>query len=107
LPVNHAQGVDPSPYAALSAFALDPVYLSLDESEDFQAAGGRGALDQAARARLDQLRDTPLVDWGGARELKRAGIELAFQRFLRDEWDQRSPRSRQLATYMQDHRSWL
>src|SRR5690606_15746973 len=50
LPVNEVSGVDPSPYAALSAFALDPVYLAFDECEDFQRAGGRDALPPELRA---------------------------------------------------------
>src|SRR5262249_53665337 len=53
LPVNEVSGADPSPYAALSAFAIDPVYLSLDECEDFKAAGGRDALSPELRARLE------------------------------------------------------
>ena len=39
LPVNEVSAADPSPYAALSAFALDPVYLSPDACADFKAAG--------------------------------------------------------------------
>ncbi len=48
LPVNPTSGADPSPYSSVSAFALDPVYLALDECEDFQSAGGRDALPEAA-----------------------------------------------------------
>jgi 4-alpha-glucanotransferase len=40
LPVNEAARGQNSPYSAISAFAIDPVYLALDASEDFQAAGG-------------------------------------------------------------------
>ncbi|HET6146721.1 MAG TPA: 4-alpha-glucanotransferase [Polyangia bacterium] len=107
LPVNHAQGFDPSPYAALSAFALDPVYLSLDACEDFQAAGGRRELDPATRAQLDAVGDAPLVDWAAARALKQAGIERSFRRFLRDEWTKHTSRARQLAMFMSDQRAWL
>ena len=79
--------VDPSPYAASSAFALDPVYLSLDACEDFAAAGGREALPDGARAGAStRLKRSAVVDWRRVRALKRAGIALAFERFLRDEW---------------------
>src|SRR3954467_3466961 len=44
LPVNELTAGESSPYSAASAFALDPVYLSLDDVEDFGAAGGRAAL---------------------------------------------------------------
>ncbi len=107
LPVCQTSGADPSPYAAMSAFALDPIYLSLDACEDFKAAGGRDALPGDLRRRIDELQGAPRVEWGPARELKRAGIELAFQRFRRDEWDRRTPRSRQLAAYIRANRDWL
>jgi glycogen operon protein len=107
LPVNQVSGADPSPYAALSAFALDPVYLSLDQCEDFVAAGGRPALPEESRQRLEALVAAPLVDWTAVRAIKRQGIELAFGRFLRDEWNRKSPRAKQLAAFMRDSRAWL
>jgi glycogen operon protein len=107
LPVNEVSGADPSPYAALSAFALDPVYLSLDACEDFTTAGGRDALSAEQRARLDAAAKAPHVDWGSVRALKREASALAFERFLRDEWRNNSDRAEQLAAFMKTNRSWL
>ena len=51
------------------------------------AAGGRGALPDGMAARIDERVSARRSSTGGAvRELKRAGIALAFERFLRDEW---------------------
>jgi glycogen operon protein len=108
LPVNDTSGAaDASPYAAASAFAIDPVYLSLDECEDFTAAGGRDALAPELKDLLTNARAAPLVDWKAARWLKRAGIALAFDRFLRDEWRQDTPRAHELAQFVKLHRGWL
>jgi isoamylase len=107
LPVNEVSGADPSPYAALSAFALDPVYLSLDDCEDFQAIGGRDALSSGQRAQLEAAAGSRLVDWGSVRALKREASTLAFERFQRDEWQKRSSRAAQLAAFMKTNRSWL
>jgi glycogen operon protein len=107
LPVNQVSGADASPYAAISAFALEPAYLSLDTCEDFVAAGGRATLGDEARARLEALRDASLVDWPAVRAVKRAGIDLAFARFLRDEWARGSARARALAAFMRDNRAWI
>ena len=101
LPVNEVSGADASPYAALSAFALDPVYLSLDACEDFVAAGGREALPRARAPSWPSWRPAPLVDWTAARALKNEGIALAFRRFLRDEWTRDTARARQLTAFMQ------
>ena len=46
LPVNEASRGQNSPYAALSAFAIDPVYLGVGALEDFEAAGGLSALSR-------------------------------------------------------------
>jgi glycogen operon protein len=107
LPVNAVIGLDASPYSASSAFALDRVYLSLDACEDFLAAGGREALPADAKEMLATAAAAPAVDWGRVRALKEVGIDLAFARFQRDEWAQRSPRARQLTAFMNEHRAWL
>ena len=79
-----------------SAFALDPVYLSLDACEDFV---GRRRARRAARRDAGSASTAaaaaPLVDWPrGARRSSGAGIALAFERFLRDEWRQADRRAR-------------
>ncbi|HVV49998.1 MAG TPA: 4-alpha-glucanotransferase [Polyangia bacterium] len=107
LPVNETTGADPSPYASMSTFALDPVYLSLDDCEDFAAAGGRGALSAEIRERLEAAAAAPLVDWGAVRAVKRAAIEQAFARFLREERDKRTARAHELSLFQRDNRGWL
>jgi isoamylase len=107
LPVNAVGDLDASPYAAVSAFAIDPVYLSLDDCEDFQAAGGRSALSPAMQAELSVLAASPAVAWSRVRAVKREGVRLAFERFMRDEWTGRTARARQLGSFMKQQRSWL
>jgi glycogen operon protein len=107
LPVNHASLVDPSPYAASSAFGLDPVYLSLEACEDFQAAGGRARLPEEVNRRIDEATRSERVDWQAIRETKAAAIGPAFERFLGDEWSRRSPRARELGAFMRENREWL
>ncbi len=107
LPVNMVSGYDPSPYAALSAFALDPIYLSFDECEDFRAAGGRDALSAEGRARLEAASSAQLVSWTDVRAAKREATERAFEHFLREEWRKQTPRAAQLAAFIKEHRPWL
>jgi len=107
LPVNAIAGPDPSPYRASSAFALDPVYLSLDACEDFAAAGGRESLSPEEQGLLASLNGAPRIDWDAVRRLKKAGIQRAFDRFLRDEWQPQTRRARELAAFDREHQSWL
>ena len=99
LPVNEASRGQHSPYGALSAFALDPVYVAPGALEDFQAAGGLDALDAADRALLAQVREAPGVRWDEVRGLKRRAFDVAFRRFLRDEWSARTGRARALEDF--------
>ncbi len=107
LPVNEASRGQSSPYGALSAFAIDPVYAGVAALEDFDAAGGVAALPDADRALLEEVRAAPAVRWGDVRALKARALALAFERFVRDEWRARSERARALETFAREEAAWL
>jgi 4-alpha-glucanotransferase len=107
LPVNEASRGQNSPYAALSAFAIDPVYAGVEALEDFEAAGGVEALSAGDRALLERVRAAPSVRWNEVRALKGRALTLAFDRFVRDEWDRRSDRARALDAFSRAEGAWL
>jgi len=107
LPVNEAARGQNSPYSAISAFAIDPIYLALDASEDFQAAGGVDALSPEDRALLAALRASPAVRWHDVRGLKERASEIAFRAFLDREWHASTARAAALRAYRREHASWL
>jgi 4-alpha-glucanotransferase len=107
LPTHEASRGESSPYSALSAFALDPVYAGLDALPDFLAAGGREALSPAEREELSALRAVPAVPWSRVRALKARALELAFRSFLEREWKRRTPRAAELEAFQHDHADWL
>src|SRR3990170_666489 len=86
LPVSAMAEGQHSPYSALSAMALDPIYVSLADVEEFAALGGEAALDEAMRRDLAVARAAPTVDYDRVRKLKRRALELAYARFLDAEW---------------------
>jgi len=106
LPVNEVRGGETSPYSASTAFAIDPVYLGLDECEDFVMAGGRAALSPADQRLLDEVAASPTVDWRRVRPLKTRALRRAFHRFLDEEWDQCSGRALELRRFREEH-DWL
>jgi 4-alpha-glucanotransferase len=107
LPVNEASRGQNSPYAALSAFAIDPVYVGVGALEDFEAAGGLEALGPDDAALLEAVRAAPAVRWDDVRALKRRALDLAFARFERDEWSRRSARARALEDFARRESFWL
>jgi 4-alpha-glucanotransferase len=107
LPVHEASRGQSSPYAALTAFAIDPVYIAVDALEDFEAAGGRGALAPAERDEVAALSAAPDVAWERIRALKARALDLAFRSFVEREWRARSSRARALEAYAREHAGWL
>src|SRR4051794_1303728 len=81
LPIFEMSPGERSPYAALSAFAIDPVYVSVGPVPDFVAAGGEEALCGADRATLATVRAAEGIEYEAVRALKRHALQLAFRRF--------------------------
>jgi 4-alpha-glucanotransferase len=107
LPVNEVTGGETSPYSAATAFALDPVYLALDDCEDFVGSGSREAMDLRQRAELERLAAAPEVHWAAVRALKTAAQERAFAHFVTTEWRTHSARAKELSRFQEEHKAWL
>jgi 4-alpha-glucanotransferase len=107
LPVNEMAEGQHSPYSALSAMAIDPIYLSVGEMEDFGALGGEASLDVSARHDLTEVRRTLAIDYDTVRALKDAALRAAFDRFHDVEWAGGSPRAQAFAAFVERERWWL
>jgi len=107
LPVGEVCGGETSPYAASSAFSIDPIYLGLDACEDFRLCGGRESLSPAERAELEAVNSSPQVLWHRVRWLKEQAARRAFDRFLRDEWNRGSARAGELTRFRERQAAWL
>jgi 4-alpha-glucanotransferase len=107
LPLNEVAVNDHSPYAAMSAMAIDPVYIALREVPDFQAQGGEASLRPDERRQLAAVRASRRVCYREIRSLKTAVLRASFRRFQQAEWLAGSRRARQLRAYIDRERAWL
>ena len=113
LPINEMPPGETSPYSALSAMAIDPQFISMADVEDFQAAGGEGALDAATRARLDAVRSAARIDYPEVRALKQHALRRAFAWFREHECgsrsfaEARSAKAEALRQFLDAERWWL
>ncbi|HYY05315.1 MAG TPA: 4-alpha-glucanotransferase [Candidatus Limnocylindria bacterium] len=103
LPIFEVSAGERSPYAALTAFALDPIYLSLDAVEDFAAAGGEATVGAA----LETSRAARDIDYDAVRAVKRRALEVAFARFLATEWEGGSARAEVFRRFCAAESAWL
>jgi 4-alpha-glucanotransferase len=107
LPVNEMADGQNSPYSALSAMAIDPIYIGLADVEEFAGTGGEQALPPDDRARLDAARASRSVDHRTVRALKCRVLDDAFGRFVSHEWRTASERARAFQAFMERERWWL
>lgn len=119
LPLGEISGGETSPYAALSAFGIDPMYISLadvaDLGSDVQEALERARLhrpearDQgdAGYGLLSRARASQGVDYAAVRALKHHALEAAFARFYEHEHLSGSPRAAALRAFARENEAWL
>ena len=107
LPVNEMADGQSSPYSALSAMAIDPVYISLSEIPEFVDAGGEAALIDADRSLLAEARSSPRVLYGAVRELKSRALRRAFDEVIRTDRPRNSAQAAGLRQFMAREAWWL
>jgi 4-alpha-glucanotransferase len=107
LPITEIPDADTSPYAAMTAMALDPIYISLGMLEDFEALGGEAALGAEDLAALAHVRNARTVDHRAVRALKNRWLRRAYERFVTAEVPAGSARSERFITFMRAEAWWL
>jgi 4-alpha-glucanotransferase len=106
LPITEVPSGDTSPYSALTAMALDPIFIHVPSVEDFDAVGGVHAMDAAARSLLEEVTAAPRVRYRDVRALKDACLRRAFDRFRRVEVAGRSSHAERFAAFAEED-DWL
>jgi len=107
LPINEMPPIERSPYSAMSAMALDPIYISLPQMVDFAGLGGELALDQSEAESLTLLRQSARIKYVEVRQFKERWLRRSFDRFLRLEVSRGSPRAARFETFIADQAWWL
>jgi 4-alpha-glucanotransferase len=107
LPITELPESETSPYSALTAMALDPVYISPPAVEDFHALGGEAQMPADDLARLARLRSSPKIAYRDVRELKGKWLRRAYEHFRRTELAAKSSRANEFATFAARHSAWL
>src|SRR5689334_3863158 len=81
LPTQELSQGETSPYGALSAFAIDPIYIDVAAIPDLDAASIAKRLGEEGLADLERVRRAPTVDYQTVRALKKRAFHEAFKRF--------------------------
>ena len=107
LPINEMASGQQSPYSAMSAMAIDPIFIRVNDVAEFGAIGGEQSLSRDDRARLARVREAPHVDYPIVRALKQRALTSAFEHFEEHEWCRDTARARRLTAYVDAERWWI
>jgi 4-alpha-glucanotransferase len=107
LPVNEMAEGQNSPYSALTAMGIDPIFIAVNDLEEFQRMGGEESLAPDERGQLDAARRSPSIDYAAARRLKLRVLRAAFDRFLEHDWRGGSARGAALQAFAERERWWV
>ncbi len=107
LPVNEVAPGEQSPYSAISAMAIDPIYIAVPEVPDFAALGGPSSLSHTDRAALAQAQASRVVDYATVRDVKHRALRAAFAWFEDYEWSRGTARAQAFEAYVAAHAWWL
>jgi 4-alpha-glucanotransferase len=107
LPTNEMAPGQQSPYSAISAMAIDPIFISMRHVPEFAALGGEPSLDDEDRAELAALRLAGTIDHQRVRRLKRAALRRSFEWFLQTEWRCDTSRAREFGQFVSEQAWWI
>ena len=107
LPINEMPPIETSPYSAMTAMALDPIYITMTNVADFAGLGAELALDGAEQAEIKRLRQLPRIDYASIRRLKDKWLRRSFDRFLRLEASRGTPRAGRFEAFVTAQSWWL
>jgi 4-alpha-glucanotransferase len=107
LPTHELAEGETSPYGALSAFALDPIYVTVEAVPEVDPDLVQQALGSEGQASLDRVRASATVDYAAVRSLKRRVLSAAFARFRERELGRGTARARELDAFVSREAGWL
>jgi 4-alpha-glucanotransferase len=83
LPINEMAIGQRSPYSAMTAMAIDPIFISVHAVDEFRAIGGEAAMGEAWRQQLADAQRSPAIDHTLVRRVKEPALRAAFAEFVR------------------------
>ncbi len=107
LPINEMAAGQTSPYSAISAMAIDPIFVSVYAARDFADAGGEARLDLEDQAGLRSARASERIDHATVRRIKEHALRRAFSQFWDAEWIRGTARAGSFATFCAWEEAWL
>jgi 4-alpha-glucanotransferase len=101
LPMNELAPDETSPYSPLSAFALDPQFVSIWLLE------GGGTFEDLWADEIAEVRRSTKIDYARVRKLKDRALKASFNRFYETDWQGATSKAETLRSYIARESWWL
>jgi 4-alpha-glucanotransferase len=103
LPLNEMAPGQSSPYSALSAMAIDPIYIRLDAVAEYE----QGSMSDDDAIRLREAQHASRIDYQTVRRLKQRALSSAFHRFYSEAWRRDTDRARAFRAFRASQTWWI
>lgn len=107
LPLQETAPGQNCPYSALSAFAIDPVYIDVMKVREVQLCSAARQEVERLQEDIKQWRSSPKVLFGAVKQAKLDVLWKAYQFFLENDWAERTAHARAFEAYCTANKSWL
>ncbi len=107
LPINEMAPGQQSPYSAISAMAIDPIYIDVLALPEFEAVRGEQSLSPPEASELERVRRSPSIQYTVIRRLKERVLREAYTRFVDSEVRRDTERARAFAAFLTDQAWWI
>lgn len=109
LPINDTSLSDASPYAAISTFAANPLYISIDLIENLDQCDSACKLIKQLNEEgtIERLRNNGRVDYQEVRTVKMSILREIFNDFFNNDWTLCTEKSDDFLVYMEREKSWI
>ncbi|ACC97943.1 4-Alpha-glucanotransferase [Elusimicrobium minutum Pei191] len=107
LPINEMAPQHSCPYNAMTSFAIDPVYICVEEVQDIINSPEAQSFIKTIRPVVDIWQKSERVHYVTIRDAKLKALWNGFGYFLTNEWLKDSDRAKEFKTFLAQHAHWL
>jgi len=107
LPLQETAPGENCPYSALSAFANDPVYITVEQVRDVQVSMEAGEFIQSLAPQLAAWRQAKKAPFAEVKQAKIKALWMGYKHFLAEEQSVYSARYQSFEAYCAAQSSWL
>ncbi|MCD4783747.1 MAG: 4-alpha-glucanotransferase [Candidatus Eremiobacteraeota bacterium] len=109
LPIND-MGRGKTPYSSLSAFALDPIYIALDNVSELKKGQRSEEMEkylESNKEKIYSLKAKKRIDYDNIRKYKLDALQIAYNDFIKAEKEAGLERWQDFEKFRKDNEYWL